>query len=102
MGLVLASCITARVHFIVYFYCYFLTEQSHDKANVLFQNQSCQDDIVMYNIIAFMFQVQGLCKETASKDWMLKFALSVCLPSHSKSAGSFLLFSFVLLNYGFH
>lgn len=27
---------------------------------------------------------------------ILKFTLSVCFPSHSKSAGSFLLFSFVL------
>lgn len=102
MDLVLVSCITARVHFIVYFYCYLLTELFHDKANALFQNQSCQDGIVMYNIIASMFQVQGLYKETVSKDQMLKFTLSVCLLSHSKSAGSFLLFSFVLLNYNFH
>lgn len=90
MGLVLASCITARVHFIVYLYCYLLTELSHDKANALFQNQSCQDGIVIYNIIAFMFHVWVLCKETVSKDQMLKFTLSVCLPSHSRSAGSFL------------
>lgn len=83
MALVLAPCFTARVHFIVYFYYYLLTQISHDKANALFHKQSCggQDGNVLYNAIEFMFQVQGLGEESVSKDQTLKvypFCLFAC------------------------